>query len=282
MKIGVIIQARTSSTRLPEKVLKELPYNSGITVLEQVIRRVKKVSKVNAIIVATTTDPEDEKIINIAIKEGVNFFKGSKENVLERYYLAAKDNNLDIVIRITSDCPCIDPLIIDAAIEEHINQKADYTSNSIVRSFPHGLDTEVFNFSALEKSFKEASDSFEKEHVTYYIYNSNPSAFKINSVVAPVEITNPEIRITLDTKEDYILLCAVYDFLFENNDTFSAKDVVELFRSKPWLAMINKSVLQKKKYESEAEEIQDAIKLLNLQELTRAKEFLALNYKFNV
>ncbi|MBX9853550.1 MAG: glycosyltransferase family protein [Cytophagaceae bacterium] len=273
MKIGIIIQARSSSSRLPEKVLKELPFNSGITVLEQVIRRVKKVNNVTTIIVATTTEKEDQRIVEIADKENVIWYRGSKENVLERYYYAAKDNNLDIVIRITSDCPCIDPGLVELCIGEHIKNKADYTSNSITRSFPHGMDVEVFNFSALEQAYLHATHTYEKEHVTYYIY-SNAKAFKIHSVNASSEFLAPEIRVTMDTKEDYLLLCAVYDYLYKNNSSFSVSDIISLFKEKPWLKMINNMILQKRVFDNEKEEILEGIKVLELQELYKAKAIL--------
>jgi spore coat polysaccharide biosynthesis protein SpsF len=167
--IGAIIQARISSTRLPGKILKELPYGSGIIVLEQVVNRLKKSKKLNDIIIATTTEKIDDEITTIAKKEEVKFFKGSKENVLSRYYLTAKENNLDIIVRVTSDCPCIDADITDLTIDDHINKMADYTTNSLVRTYPHGLDVEVFNFDALEKSYKNATKDYEKEHVTPYI-----------------------------------------------------------------------------------------------------------------
>jgi len=173
MKIGAIIQARTSSTRLPGKVLKELPYASSITCLEQVIRRLKKSKRLNEIIIATTKNAEDDQIINISKKENVKYFRGSKENVLSRYYFAAKENNIDLIVRITSDCPCIDTDITDLTIDDHINKMADYTTNSLVRTYPHGLDMEVFNFNVLEESYKNAKEDYEKEHVTPYI-NRNP------------------------------------------------------------------------------------------------------------
>mgnify|MGYP002928714283 FL=1 len=120
MKIGAIIQARTSSTRLPQKVLKPLPFNSKTNVLQQVIRRVSKSELIDEIIIATTTHDEDEKIVEVAKKENIKFYKGSLENVLERYYNAALENSLDVVVRITSDCPCADANIIDEIIKKHI------------------------------------------------------------------------------------------------------------------------------------------------------------------
>ena len=272
MKIGAIIQARTASTRLPGKVLKELPYNSGITCLEQVIRRVKKTKKLNDIIIATTKEKEDNEIIDIAKKEDIKYFRGSKENVLSRYYFAAKENNTDLIVRITSDCPCIDVDITDLTIDDHINKMADYTTNSLVRTYPHGLDVEVFNFNTLEKAYKNATKDYEKEHVTPYI-NRNPQKFKINIVKAPKELYAPDIRITLDTEEDYALLCAVYDYLYPKNKYFNAYDIVNLFNKKSWLKLINKKIMQKKILNTLEEELKEAVKILDLQDLNKARDF---------
>lgn len=273
MKIGAIIQARTSSTRLPRKVLKELPYGSGITVLQQVIRRVKRSQKVSHIIVATTNDREDSKIVEIAKKEKVLWFKGSKDNVLGRYYLAAEKHKLDIIVRITSDCPCIDPAIIDLMIEKHLTTKSDYTSNSIKRTFPHGLDTEVISFHALEKAYNENTEKFEKEHVSPYIYKTRPDFFKISLVKAPKRFNAPDIRITLDTEEDYALLCSVYDYLFPKNEFFGTTEIIELFQNKPWLKLINKKIIQKRLPGTLEEEIKEALKILEFQGLSKAKSF---------
>ncbi len=276
MKIAVIIQARTSSTRLPDKVLKELPYNSGITCLEQVIRRLKKSKRLNEIIVATTKEKEDNKIINIVKKENVKYFRGSKENVLSRYYFAAKENNIDLIVRITSDCPCIDAAITDLTIDDHINKMADYTTNSLVRTYPHGVDVEVFNFNALEKAHKNATKDYEKEHVTPYI-SRNPQIFKINIIKAPKELYAPDIRITLDTEEDYALLCAVFDYLYPKNKYFNAYDIVNLFNQKPWLKLVNKKIIQKKIFNTLEEELEEAVKILDLQDLNKARDFLKEN-----
>jgi spore coat polysaccharide biosynthesis protein SpsF len=274
MKTGVIVQARTSSTRLPEKVLLELPYGSGIKVLAQVIRRLKKSSMTDTIIIATTTDDEDQKIIDVARGEKVLSFRGSKENVLERYYLAAKENKLDHVVRITSDCPCIDPGLIDYFIQEHLKENADYTSSALKFKYPHGLDVEVMKFSALEKAYLEAKENFEKEHVTIFIYRSRPELFKIHTIQAPEEYRDPLIRITLDTKEDYTLLCAVYDDLYSKNPLFGLKEIFELFKTKPWLKNINSSVIQKKVFNTLEEEVEEAIRVLKLQDLNKAVEYL--------
>ena len=274
MKIGAIIQARTTSTRFPQKILKDLPYGSGITILEQVIRRLKKSNFLDEIIVATTTNPSDDAIVEISKKENVKFFRGSENNVLERYYQCAKENKIDVVVRITSDCPCVDWNIVDTAIERHLQTNADYTSNTIERTFPHGLDVEVIAFKALEKAYFDASEEFEKEHVTPYIYATNKKKFKIVSFTAPDYLTAPDIRITIDTEEDYALLCAVFDFLYPKNNFFQVLDIINLFKEKPWLKLINKKVMQKKILLSLKEEIEEAKKLLELQELKRVKKLL--------
>jgi len=276
MKIAAIIQARTSSMRLPGKVLKELPYNSGITCLDQVIRRLKKSKRLNEIIIATTKETDDNPIINISKKENVQYFKDSKENVLSRYYLAAKENDIDSVVRVTSDCPCIDARIVDIAISEHLKSNADYTSNSLIRTYPHGLDVEVFNFDALEKAYKKAKHDYEKEHVTSYI-NGNPQLFKINTIKAPKELWAPNIRVTLDTEEDYALLCAVFDYLYPKNKYFNAYDIVNLFNQKPWLKLINKKIIQKKIFSTLEEELKEGVKILDLQDLNKARDFLKEN-----
>ena len=276
MKIGAIIQARSSSTRLPKKVLKKLPYGSRITVLQQVIRRLKRSKRIEKIIIATTSYVEDKAIVKVAQSENVKWFRGSKDDVLSRYYLAAKQNKLDIIVRITSDCPCIDPEIIDSVIENHIRTKSDYTTNTLQRTFPHGLDTEVFNFDILGKAFSEAKQDYEKEHVTPYIYKTRPDLFKITLVRASKEQTYPEIRITLDTEEDYALLCAVFDYLYPINKFFVTKDIIDLFHKKPWLKLINMKIIQKKIHNSLKEEIQEAIRICDFQDLKKAKEYLEL------
>jgi len=244
MNKGAIIQARTSSSRLPNKVLRELPFGSGITVLEQVISRLKKSKNVNSIIVATTTEKADDRIVMIAKKTRVRCFRGSKSDVLSRYYFSALENKLDVIIRITSDCPCIDPKLVDLIIYKHINTKADYTSNALKRTFPRGFDVEVINFNALRKAFKLAKRNYEREHVTPYIYK-NPDTFKISHLSAPKEFFAPDIRITLDEEEDYILLCKIFGYLYRKNRYFGISDIINLFEKKPQLKFINKKVTQK-------------------------------------
>ena len=277
MRIGAIIQARTSSTRLPGKVLKELPFNSGITVLEQVIRRVKKVKLVSDIILATTQEKEDTELLKISEKEVIKSFCGSKDDVLSRYYLAAKENNFDVIVRLTSDCPCLDPEIVNLAIQNHLDSEADFTTNS-GKNFPHGLDVEVINFTALSIAYHDAKEKYEREHVCPYIYKSNPHLFKISTLLAKSDSDFQNIRVTLDTEEDYALLCSIFDYLYYDNNFFGIKEIINLFTNKPWLKLINKKIIQKKIFNSLDEEIHEALEILKLQDLERVKELLEKHF----
>jgi len=271
MKVVCIIQARTSSTRLPAKVLKSLPFGSGTTVLHQVINRVKKTSLVDEVVVATTEEKEDKAIVDIARECNVGYYRGDKEDVLRRYYETAVSFKADVIVRITSDCPCIDQDIIARAIELHLQEQADYTHNP---GYPLGFSVEVASFEALERAHKEAKEPYEREHVFPYIHTTAKDKFRITELKAPPEFRRNDIRVTLDTEEDYALLCAVYDFLYPSNPFFGIDDVVKLFNKKGWLSLINKKVMQKKIYLAEEEELEDAIHFLEMQEMHRAKEIL--------
>lgn len=272
MKIGAIIQARTSSTRFPKKVLKSLPYESDICVLQQDIRRVKQSKLLDEVIIATTMNSEDNEIVEVAIKENTPYFRGSLDNVLERYYDAAREYDLDVVVRITSDCPCVDWQIIDEIIQSHIDSGADYTSNTLIETFPRGIDCEVFNFEVLKEAYLNANEKYEKEHVTPYIYKTNPDKFKINKYVSSEDYSN--IRITLDTPQDYAVLCVIYDNLYENDNFFTLTDILDLFEKKPWIKYINEDIIQKKVFNTLSEELSEVINLCERQDLDKAKEFI--------
>ncbi len=272
VKKAVIIQARVNSERLHKKIFCKLPFDSNITVIEQIIKRSKKILNIDDVIIATI-ETKDNKLENIAKVEGVKIFKGNEYNVLNRFYCAAKENAIDAIIRMTGDNPCIDPLLISTILENHIRNGADYTKTE---GYPIGLDVEVFNFNALEKAHKNATKDYGKEHVTQYI-NRNPQIFNINIIKAPKELYAPDIRVTLDTEEDYALLCAVYDFLYPKNKYFNAHEIVNLFNQKPWLKLINKKIIQKKIFNTLEEELKEAVKILDLQDLNKARDFLKEN-----
>ena len=149
---------------------------------------------------------------------------------------------------------------------------ADYTSNSLTESFPRGIDVEVINFDVLERAYYEASHVYEKEHVTPFIYKSHPDEFKINNYVDDED--NSNIRITLDTPQDYSLLCCVYDNLYEENNFFTLDDILELFDKKPWIMAINEDIIQKKVCSTLSEELEETIHLCDVQDLNKAKKFI--------
>ena len=279
MKIAAIVQARTGSSRLPGKVLKELPPGCGVTVLEHVVTRLRHSSLLNDVIIATTTESDDDRLVSEIQKAQVLYFRGSQNDVLSRYYFAAKENDVDVIVRITSDCPCLDPKIIDDAIQMHLDTDADYTSNTLKRTYPHGMDVEVFNFEVLKEAHERATEPYEREHVCPYIYKSNPGAFKISHLIAPDGICEPDIRITLDTQEDYDLLCAVFDCLYSPDNLFCLTDIIELFDNKPWLRAINKNVVQKIIVETFDQEFDESVRVLKLRGYDRVSELLMKNRK---
>jgi spore coat polysaccharide biosynthesis protein SpsF len=181
-----------------------------------------------------------------------------------------------MIVRITSDCPCIDYDILDELIKLHLDNDNDYTSNSLIRTYPHGLDAEVMKFSVLEEAYNNAKDIHEIEHVTPYIYDSHKYKFKIGVLKNEDNVDSQNIRITLDTKEDYMLLCAVFDY-FKENQNFKLNEIIKLFNYKPWLYYINNNIIQKKKHESAISEIGEAIIILEKQELYRASKVLKNN-----
>lgn len=238
-RIVIIIQARIGSTRLPGKVLKKI---NGKTILYYVVERVKKSKMMNQIIIATTNKKKDNIIVKEAEKLNVNSFRGNEEDVLERYYQAAKKYNADIIVRITSDCPLIDAEIIDEIIIKHIENKADYTANVINRTFPRGLDTEVFNFNVLELTNKLAKEKYHREHVTTFI-RENPRRFKLQNIQAYDKIRRPDIRITIDTKEDFKLISKIVNNF--KDIEFKIEDVIDFLNENPQLLEINKNIVQK-------------------------------------
>lgn len=241
MKIVCIVQARVGSTRLPGKVLKEM---CGKTVLEHDVIRLKLIKNIDEIVIATTELDRDNKIVEECKKMNVKYFRGSEQNVLARYYYAAKENNADIVVRVTSDCPLIDPEVSSKIVEFYLENmdKYDYVSNTIDRTYPRGLDIEVFSFKALEKAFKEAIIERDKEHVTPYIWD-NPDKFKLCQYRNDIDYSY--LRWTLDTEEDYLLISTVYKELYGTKDILGFNNIIELFKKKPNIRQINENIEQK-------------------------------------
>jgi spore coat polysaccharide biosynthesis protein SpsF len=242
MKTVAIIQARMSSTRLPGKVLKVA---EGRTILDRMVERVKNASLVDEVVVATTTDLSDEPIVELCQKLMIPVFRGSLQDVLDRFYQAAVIYQADIIVRLTGDCPLIDPNLIDDVVRALIDQKVDFACNRLpppmTRTYPIGLDVEACTFPALERAWKEATEKHEREHVLPYLY-SVPGRFKVVQLNYSEDLG--KLRWTLDTPEDLQLLEQVYARFNGRND-FSWLDVLDLFRREPQLAEINGQVHHK-------------------------------------
>lgn len=244
-KIVAIIQARMGSTRLPGKVLYNL---CGKPVLLHVIERIRRSKNVTDIIVVTSTDKANDEIRELCLKESVFVYSGSENDVLDRFYQAAKTiglNNTDLIVRITADCPLIDYNVIDKVISKYVSGKYDIVSNAgsdmTYRTFPRGLDVEVFSFGMLEKAFSNAKKTYQKEHVTPYIYeNSNSAYYYMN------DIDYSRYRWTLDTEEDWALISSIYDRLYLGEHNFGLEQILDLLRKEPELHDINKHIEQKK------------------------------------
>lgn len=243
MNTWIIMQARVSSSRLPAKVLKIL---HGKTILEHDIERCLRIRRANGIIVATAQEPEAEKIVQICKKfpeERVKYYCGSVGDVLLRYYESAKFVCAQTIIRITSDCPLLDPMIVDSMIElffERNKQKKyiDYLSNTDPRTFPKGLDTEVFTFAALELAHHESHLPQEREHVTLYIRN-HPEIFRMDNFAQKIDQSS--MRWTLDYPEDFEFIKSVYDYLYPENPKFMRSDILSLLEQHPDIVLLNKS-----------------------------------------
>lgn len=230
--IIAILQARMSSTRLPGKVLKEV---DGDPMLLKQINRILNSKYIDKLIVATTTEPEDKEIMDLCIKNNINFYCGSRDNVLERFYNVAFIEKPLHIVRLTGDCPLIDPQIIDKVIENHINSENDYTSNTIIPTYPDGMDVEVMTYDVLKKIYDNADRPSLKEHVTLYI-NENKELFKIENVENICDQSH--IRLTVDEEEDLKLVQLICSQL-GNKEHFSLEDIIEVLRTNPNLLAIN-------------------------------------------
>jgi spore coat polysaccharide biosynthesis protein SpsF len=238
VKITAIIQARMGSTRLPGKVLMDL---GGETVLARVVGRLRRATRVNEIVVATTDSVADDAIVRECHRLEVSSFRGSENDVLDRYYQAARVCAAGAVVRITSDCPVIDPQLVDETIRVFHQQCGDYASNVFPRTYPRGLDTEVFTMAALKQAWRDAHEPYEREHVTPYFYE-HPELFRLVSQCGRIDYS--QYRWTLDTTEDLELLRTIYA-RFSNQDDFRCGEVIQLMECEPELAELNSDVVQK-------------------------------------
>jgi len=245
MKILAITQARIGSTRLPEKILKEI---EGISLLEMHLIGILKSKIITKLKVATTNETDSIKIEEISNKLGVDVYKGSLDNVLDRFYHTALTYKPDWVVRLTSDCPLIDPSVIDKVIKFALDKDLDYASNTLNPTFPDGIDVEVFKFSALEKAWKEARITSELEHVTPYIWKNSTfnggNLFRSDSVRNEVDYS--AIRLTVDTLEDFLVIEALVNLIGRDKPW---RDYVNALQKNPEIAKINNHFSRNEGYE---------------------------------
>lgn len=237
MKTLAIIQARCGSSRLPSKVLADI---GGRTMLERVVERARGAQRLDRVVIATTVEPTDDAIADLAMVLGLGIFRGSEDDVLDRYRGAAHCFGADVIVRLTSDCPLLDGAVIDrviAALEDGV----DYASNTTVRCYPRGLDTEAFTADALESAWNEATEPFQRIHVTPFFYQQ-PERFRLRSVTTDGDYSHH--RWTVDTPEDLALVSILYERLGER--PFTWRDVLAIVEGEPELADLNRNIEQKK------------------------------------
>lgn len=227
-----IVQARMGSTRLPGKVLMKL---RGKTVLERVLERAAASRNVSEVVVATGIGKENLPIVKLCAAKGIRVFSGSEEDVLDRFYQLAKLVNPSNIVRITADCPLIDPRVIDRVVKEHCSARADYTCNIQPPTYPNGEDVEVFTFQALKRAWQKAALTSEREHVTPYI-RKHPAIFKIHSVKNSVDLS--EKRWTLDHMADFRFVSSVYQAL-NHKSLFGMDEILRLLAARPALENLN-------------------------------------------
>jgi spore coat polysaccharide biosynthesis protein SpsF len=240
MTAVAIIQARMGSSRLPGKILAEL---AGQPMLARCVARLGRAQMLDDLLVATTTSPVDDVTTGLCATRGWRCFRGSEDDVLDRYYQAARLQDTDVVVRVTADCPFIEPEIVDRVIREFSERQpdVDYASNVIPeRTYPRGLDVEVFTVRALERAWREDDSAAWREHVTEYIVR-NPDRFRLHGVCHPENLS--QWRWTVDTAEDLRLARLIYTAF--GHDLFSWRDVLALLAEHPEWAEINRDIRQK-------------------------------------
>ena len=241
MKVFIIVQARMTSTRLPGKVLKLV---LGKPLLEYQIERLQRVQLADEIVIATTINATDDPIVRLCDRLSVPYFRGSEADVLARYHGAATAHQADVIVRVTSDCPLIDPQVIDRTIQYYLDRQNefDYVANCLKRTYPRGMDTEVFSFTALNEAFLEATAQPDREHVTPFIHRQ-PTRYNLGHVLYSQDCG--QHRWTVDTPEDFELIQNILEAIYPENSEFSLEDCLQLLDRYPEWAKINAHIEQK-------------------------------------
>jgi len=229
----IFVQARMGSRRLPGKVLEKV---CGLPLLEHIIGRLRRVRAAEGLMVLTSTADRDLPVYELAARAGVPAFRGSEDDVLDRFYGAAREARATTIVRVTGDCPLIDPELVDDVIAFFASGGWDYVSNTILPTYPDGLDTEVFSFEALSRAWKGASSAHQREHVTPHFYE-NPDRFRIANYRSATD--HSAHRWIVDEADDLAMVRAVYERLYPQNNAFTTGDVFELLEREPAIRRLN-------------------------------------------
>ena len=240
-RIVATIEARMTSSRLPGKVLMEA---CGKPMLQHMIERLQRVPSLDGIIVATTGNDTDAAIVELAESMGVGFFRGSEDDVLLRVLGAAREHDIDVIVEMTGDCPLIDPSLVEDCILGYQNAEVDYVSNVLERTYPRGMDTQVFATEILADVANRTNDPEDYEHVSIYIYR-HPEIYSLKNMPGPPELTDPELGLTLDAPEDFELIRRIFEILYPDNPDFRLSDILSLLENNSALAGLNAHVRRK-------------------------------------
>lgn len=254
-----IVQARVSSSRLPEKVIRLL---LGKPMILRQIERLKRIRQLDRLILATSSDASDDRLAEVCVQKGIECFRGNLNDVLDRFYQAALPYRPDYVVRLTGDCPLADPELIDKLITFFLSGSYDYGCNCLEPTYPDGLDAEIFRFSCLEYSWKEASLPSQREHVTPFIHQQ-PDRFRIGCMKSAVDLS--DLRWTVDEPADFDLVTLIYEALYPVNPKFATKDILALLEKRPDLKTLNSAIKRNEGY---------ALSLLKDKQITSDKELL--------
>ncbi len=252
-----IVQARVSSSRLPEKVISPL---LGKPMILRQIERLKRINQLDRLILATSNDASDNRLAEICAQEGVECFRGNLDDVLDRFYQAALTCRPDYIVRLTGDCPLADPELIDKVITFFFAGSYDYGCNCLEPSYPDGLDVEIFRFSCLEDAWKEATLPSQREHVTPFIHQQ-PDRYRIACMKSEVDLSG--LRWTVDEPADFDFVTRIYEALYPWNPKFVTADILELLEQQPDLLTLNSAIERNEGY---------ATSLLKDSQITRDKE----------
>ena len=240
-RIVATIEARMTSSRFPGKVLMEA---CGKPMLHHMIERLQRVPSLDGIVVATTGNDADVPIVNLAQRMGVGFFQGSEYDVLLRVLHSAWAYDIDVIVEMTGDCPLIDPVVVEDCIRGYQVSGVDYVSNVLERTYPRGMDTQVFATEVLADVADRTVDPEDHEHVSIFIY-SHPEIYSLKNMPGPPELTNPGLGLTLDTPEDLELIRRIFETLYPDNPNFTLADILAVLRDNPTLTELNAHVRRK-------------------------------------